>query len=287
MTLVMAMLAYGGVIDTGEHASLLSEMANLILIQAWGIGASFNPAAWSISTEWAAYLLFPVLAAVFLRTSPRVGLMLGLASIILLACLSLVPDSLRGSNAASLGKTIGPLNISDGGTPWPLLRYLIEFGLGLLTWRLTQWPLFAQAARTVAPTMAIIAVIGLLAVHGSDVLLVVAFIPLVGLLSFEYSFAAKILAWQPVHWLGDASYAIYLLHWVMIACIGPLSAMLTRSGVPHGWTVSVGIMSGVTVAASSALYIWFEKPAKLFVRRLVQLCRPITLDSEAQPASRA
>lgn len=64
-------------------------------------------------------------------------------------------------------------------------------------------------------------------------------------------------------------YAIYLLHWMVFVCIGPLAASLARSGVAHGWTISVGVMSGLTIAASSALYAWFEKPAKLFMRRLV------------------
>jgi peptidoglycan/LPS O-acetylase OafA/YrhL len=36
-------------------------MENLLLVQAWGFGNSLNAPAWSISTEFAAYLLFPLI----------------------------------------------------------------------------------------------------------------------------------------------------------------------------------------------------------------------------------
>jgi peptidoglycan/LPS O-acetylase OafA/YrhL len=45
--------------DTGIHALV----TNLLLVQDWGFDKkfSFNPPAWSISAEWFAYLIFPLL----------------------------------------------------------------------------------------------------------------------------------------------------------------------------------------------------------------------------------
>jgi peptidoglycan/LPS O-acetylase OafA/YrhL len=40
--------------------------ANVLLVQSWGIARSVNGPGWSISTEWAAYILFPLLAALAL-----------------------------------------------------------------------------------------------------------------------------------------------------------------------------------------------------------------------------
>jgi peptidoglycan/LPS O-acetylase OafA/YrhL len=36
--------------------------ANLLLVQSWGIAKSSIGPAWSVSTEWGAYMVFPVLA---------------------------------------------------------------------------------------------------------------------------------------------------------------------------------------------------------------------------------
>jgi peptidoglycan/LPS O-acetylase OafA/YrhL len=36
---------------------------NLLMIQAWGFATSIVGPGWSISTEWGAYLLFPLLLA--------------------------------------------------------------------------------------------------------------------------------------------------------------------------------------------------------------------------------
>src|SRR5215469_9584957 len=40
--------------------------ANLFMVQSWGVGPSFDGTAWSLSAEWAAYLLFPLLASLAL-----------------------------------------------------------------------------------------------------------------------------------------------------------------------------------------------------------------------------
>src|SRR6266851_7441479 len=50
-------------------------LANIALIQAWLSITSIDTPAWSISTEFAAYLLFPVLAACTLTTRRRVLLL--------------------------------------------------------------------------------------------------------------------------------------------------------------------------------------------------------------------
>ena len=55
--------------------------ANLALVQSWGVGPSIDGTAWSLSTEWAAYYLFPLLAALVLFSSRRVAVGFALGAI--------------------------------------------------------------------------------------------------------------------------------------------------------------------------------------------------------------
>src|SRR5258706_2626883 len=54
-----------------DRRTVASFVSNLLLVQAWGPTShlSWNYPSWSISDEWAAYLLFPVILAFFYRTS--------------------------------------------------------------------------------------------------------------------------------------------------------------------------------------------------------------------------
>ena len=66
-------------VDATAHADAVA--ANLLLIHAWGTttGLSWNAVSWSISAEWFAYLLFPVMLAVALRFRARPLALVGLA----------------------------------------------------------------------------------------------------------------------------------------------------------------------------------------------------------------
>jgi peptidoglycan/LPS O-acetylase OafA/YrhL len=61
-TLVGFVLTQAALIEPLRSGSTSGNLvANLLMVQSWGVGQSYDPPAWSISTEWAAYLLFPLL----------------------------------------------------------------------------------------------------------------------------------------------------------------------------------------------------------------------------------
>ncbi|MBW3099075.1 acyltransferase family protein [Pseudohoeflea coraliihabitans] len=82
-----ALLVHFGVLNSqgaGDRYDLAALPANLLLVQAWGgsNGLSFNYVSWSLSGEWFAYLLFPLILFVAGR-GRQLGLVLLLALMLL------------------------------------------------------------------------------------------------------------------------------------------------------------------------------------------------------------
>ncbi|GIG38355.1 acyltransferase family protein [Cellulomonas phragmiteti] len=93
---------------------------------------------------------------------------------------------------------------------------------------------------------------------------------LVGAAADPAGLLGRALARQPLRWLGERSYGIYLWHWPVL--------MLTRPGQDlalPGWA-SVLVRVGVTLALAEASYRWVEGPVRRgALRRVVaRLRRP-------------
>jgi peptidoglycan/LPS O-acetylase OafA/YrhL len=78
----------------------------------------------------------------------------------------------------------------------------------------------------------------------------------------------------PVHWIGDRSYSLYLVHWPLIA----LAKSVWLEGVPMEVHVT---LLGLSFLLAHASYEWIEQPArhiasaKMLVTRLVWLALPL------------
>ena len=216
---------------------------NLALLQGWGLADSLEGAAWSVSTEWGAYLVFPLLLAACLGSRRGAWLSAGLAGLAVAGLAALPGLALPGQGRS------GPLDIYSAATPAPLLRCLAEFTLGLLTYRVARaagqgagraraglparpgaagseamglraagWGGFARVVRGWAPgaatlsCAALLGVLWMLARGGRDVAAVALCCVLVGALSHERGPAARLLGGAGPYWLGRWSYSIYLLH---------------------------------------------------------------------------
>lgn len=224
---------------------------HLLLIQNWGFtdDLSWNEPAWSISTEFAAYLLFPVLVAVLARGWARRW---GWAVI----GLALVGGEwlfYRHVHQTSIGADISHLG---------LVRCLLEFGVGVtvaIGWQ-------AGAGRIAAIPGCACALI--LAAGWHFALGETAFVPIALALALMALAGGRGLVCRAIgspvlHYLGEISYSTYLSHTLILAGIG---AALGPGLHQIGWLLAGGYLIAVLIV-SVVLYHGLEKPAQRWLNR--------------------
>lgn len=231
-----------------------------MLLQNWGFtGAlSWNDPAWSISCEFGAYLLFPLLLfAIDWRRVPAAAILVAIGALVQLLHMVF---ALQG--AATLGEQIPRLG---------LIRCILEFACGTaigalwLRWR-ERWHLPACASAAAA--------LFLLALWASGTLpetlaVPAAFAALLLALALSAGRPGNPLDAAPLHYLGEISYATYLGHFLLwfafkLAFVGDAHAL--------GWPM-IALYAALVLASSAALYHGVERPAQ---RRLngLSLRRP-------------
>lgn len=249
--------------------SRMAVLANLGLVQAWGLADSIGGPAWSISTEFAAYVAFP---ALLFLTAAR-----GSAAAAAAACLAVLAF-IAGQDAAVLhqvqaGEVFrrGPLDVFGAATPFPLLRCIAGFTLGLAAFRLAQAPVLARwAAAPAAGDAAALAVVALMLLPGTDVLLVAAFVPLVVTLAADRSRVARILGRPVLHWLGIVSYSVYLVHRPVEDLLRPaLTRALQAMHAPHVFSAAAALMVPPVLLVSALTYRLIEQPCRIWSHRLL------------------
>lgn len=224
---------------------------HLALLQNWGFThqLSWNHPAWSISTEFAAYLAFPLLVI-----GARIGRWPPLA---LVAGAVALCVGLHLAMAAGGEPTLG------GDIPrWGLLRCLVQFACGALLCRLwLEW----RDRRL--PSMAAF-VLGLV-VCGSWAAgffaETLAYPLIVACLLFALSMADGArwnpLSWRPLVWLGEISYSTYLIHfggWTAFK----LLLVEDAARVPL-W--QAGLFLALVLLGSALCYRFVEQPGRRWI----------------------
>jgi len=183
----------------------LVVVANFGMMQSWFGMTNFETPMWSISTEWAAYLCFPVLLrCAFGRRSVAVPTFA--LCITTLIALALVP-AWSDPHGLRDGKPLDLLHEPSA----MLARCFAEFVLGILAVRVARDPLALRLQPGTASVAIGAAIVALLAIRTSDVALVVLFTMLVIVLARDRGPVARLLSFPIVHALGVWSYATYLV----------------------------------------------------------------------------
>ncbi len=247
---VVALVLIGLAAADSHGFSVRFSLANLLLVQGWGISGEVNAPAWSISAELFAYLLFPVLAPAVLRS--RFGVMLGLVVVVaaLAVCLGLTPPAGPGRR--------GLLDIHYNYSVLPVLRCVAGFVLGMLAWRAGAAPMvrrFAEA-RWTGPG-ALLLLLGLMLAQAND-LLMLALLPVIVLgMHLGRGWAWRLLTVQPLHGLGVLSYAIYLIHYALLSAF-PVE------GAP--WPLMLAVYLPATLLLASLAHYAIEAPTRQVMR---------------------
>jgi peptidoglycan/LPS O-acetylase OafA/YrhL len=221
---------------------------HFLLVQNWGLTdhLRWNDPAWSISTEFAAYLVFPLIAAAARWDRMSAGALLAIAA----GLCALIAALFSLAGTGSLGEQIASLGV------W---RCLAEFSLGILAcllWR--KWQGVVGAAGRTAFACAATLICGLLLGLPETLFAPAAFFTGILSLSLDRGPVARVLSTRLAVYLGEISYSTYLAHFL-------LWIVFKMAFVGHdlqiGWTSLAGYVA-LVAGASVLLYHGVEKPAQ-------------------------
>lgn len=240
---------------TGRDGSAypLAELPlHALLVQNWGLTTelSWNHPAWSISTEAAAYLLFPVLVLGLFRKP--------LAPVACLALLVVLAAALHGLFAVmgheSLGEAIPQLGL------W---RCLAQFAMGAVLCQLWEHWRGRSAMAAGALAAAGLFFAGRWLGVPETACLPLAFAGLLLALALDEGPVARLLGSRGPRWLGDVSYATYLAHVPLLVLV---KLLFVGEDLQLSWT-DLALYLAALLALSAALYRWLEKPAQSWLRQ--------------------
>jgi len=283
--LMMVVLFVGALLSTGisstdsNRYSVWTFLATLTMTHAWWaagmgpttdtVGATLtltptpNVPAWSISAEWFAYLLFPVLCLVIarLRVAPVLFVVAGCG-------LAVVWEELTGHL---------------------LIRVMAGFLVGMAAYRLAHHS--TKLARIPALGVVIVALIVLWTMITDPPRVeigILLFAALVLALTSERDWFGRMLSRRTMVYLGEVSYAVYMVHWIVRVAVRQTAEKAgVLDTIPPGLIVATYIV--VTVLAAIALYHFVERPWRRRLRRMLAprtTARPVvkkSLAGESQP----
>ena len=232
---------------------------SLLLVQNWGFnnGLEWNYPAWSISTEWFAYLIFPFFMVVLPRiaATPR---RLTLCAAALLATLALLCQW-QDTNLSGAILHLG------------LPRCALEFCAGVCLLRLhTLQPSLGRrrAFSIMAAALACLAVTAIFDLP-DYVLVPSGFALLIFALADPALALPRAWPWRALEWLGTVSYSTYMVHYLLKMVI---KLAIERPGIPMPAILAVYLP--VLLAASAILYRAVEVPGRTRFPTLLGRPRP-------------
>jgi peptidoglycan/LPS O-acetylase OafA/YrhL len=229
----------------------------LFLLQNWGFcdRLTWNIPAWSISTEFAAYILFPVASYLTLRFVRRqVSAIIIMICVLLCLCLFL-----RLTDTANLNDDIPKLG---------LMRCICEFLSGVILYRVTELLDVSKRRGWLLLGLLLSPIMFWIAGAPEYFSVFPICLALVLLAASPYGFVSFALAWKPLWYLGEISYSTYMVHffvkdWVKFILVDHLGE--------KSWAI-FAIFIAATAALSVVLYLHIEIPWK---ERILKIGMPI------------
>jgi peptidoglycan/LPS O-acetylase OafA/YrhL len=250
----------------GER-SVSGFLANLVMLQGlWARELSWNDPSWSISLEFLAYLLFPLIFPVLWRAGPT-----GKAGIggLLLAVL------------VWLAYCTGDYFNQWNGT-YAILRCLPEFLVGSLLYSVYQSRAFASMLATDGAFLAVLLPLGALLHLGAPDLGIIALFPLLILTAVRNTgYCARLLNSAPLLWLGDISYSLYLLHWFVLFLVTEVARLIPRidlASLPLSTSLLlIAALIGVSLTLATLSFRFIEVTGRRWLRERLDVRRPVAV----------
>ncbi len=269
--------------DQSERSWLnpVDYLKQLLLVQEWGPDPQrgWNFPAWSLSMEWLAYLLFPLLALRVFRFRERLATRwICVAWVVVLLPLLWYGITYTGDS----------YYISGWGST---IRILTEFTAGALTYlivaRLTEGGTRRRVERlatTLSVAFPVLLVIGALVLCHIDafqwpgagpneppkyhLVLVPLLIAWIGALAVSQRGMSRWLSTDKLLLGGYISYSLYMTHTVWY---GLWRTVLSRAGIDAGpvYALAVVVLLAGALAIAWAMWRYVEEPARVWLRRRI------------------
>ena len=236
--------------------SVEALVANVFLLQGFGIfdRLTWNGPSWSISCEFAAYLVFAFAALTGLLRRHSVITVGALLAVIGYGTLALARDTL------------------DVSYDWGIVRCLSGFFLGVAIFELTKTGTGQRglgpskaSMRVLETTLIIMLGIIMSVASGAAIILTIpVFIGLVAVLQRDNGPVARVLMSPPAQFFGRISYSIYMVQILFLVVLGFAFKYGDPSLQINRWVGDMlVIVSMVTIVAISfATYTLIEGPAR-------------------------
>lgn len=267
MLALFALAAATGAGVGSPDAFKLSDLPqHLLMIHAWGTteAVGWNFPSWSISAEWGAYLLFPLIAAAVLSHNKRPGVALAMAIALCVASFALL-DRLH-VYVPGVGLSFEQMTAQIG-----LLRIIPSFLLGAALYNFGR---HRQLPADLAWPVALAAAFWIIAVATLRLWPGLAW-PALAALIYALAETSRAQLDAPMAgprfvFLGAASYALYMIHLpidiVWFHAIEKLG-VTADAALPVRIAALVGVFLASTIAAAIA-YRFIEEPARIWARNI-------------------
>jgi peptidoglycan/LPS O-acetylase OafA/YrhL len=227
---------------------------HLTLIQAWGFDAvtRWNLPSWSVSVEWFAYIVTPI---VFFLTLYRRWFV---ATGIVLLCLAVLWFLEKG-----------PWNLNLT-AHYALARGVAEYAIGSVLYRIHSTVKLHISIDNLLAICLLLTALNI-ATQGDDVVSVILFaLDILGL-SLANNWIKKLFSLRIPMYLGRVSYSLYMVHGFALA---PTKSICSKLGSePALIPLKIAIFGGfvlISLAGAELCYRYVEKPARRFRHTLVR-----------------
>lgn len=260
---VLALMAVGyasGRLPWDRHPFEVGALvANLLLVHCWGFQdvLVWNRPSWSISAEWFAYLLFPLMARSVQALRGPGATLLALAGAYVLY--DVARYQVGGFTRGNLG-------------PGSLLRVAFGFGAGVLLYRLSRWPRLDRVPWDAVCLAAVAGVaLSMINLRGYDVLLHLPIVLLVFCVARSRGVAARLFDNRVSVYLGEISYSIYMVHFPLLRFLthnfgARIQAETAGGGQALLWACAALVL-GAVFATSALFYHAVEVPCRDWTKR--------------------
>lgn len=257
---LVASHVYGPEVLLRPPTSWLTEVTvHTLMLQSWGLGdpGQFNSPGWTVSCEWAAYIAFPlfVWAAGALRsTAARV------------AALFLLVAAIWAHSILQPGP---PWTIDAMGLPG-MPRLASEFLGGVILRGVMPSPADPRNGRIgdLALLAGLATAFALPALFAHVRLIDALVLPMLGLAiwgaALQGPIARSLFANRTMVFLGEASYAMYLVQWLFIVTAARFLARIVDPWATTAAAMGLILLIGI---AAIPLHLFVEKPARRALRR--------------------